>query len=133
MFHLYPIAPRPMLHERLKELRQVLKFSQDRMAEVLGMSQTAYCNLEKGHTQRLPSEDRLRRLVRRAGVSFDWLFGDPAAPTGTHAAEHSCPACDQLRREIELKDRTIRHLLSEVERIQDEGVNPGHLRPRIVR
>ena len=85
MFHLYPIALSPMLHERLKELRQVLKFSQDRMAEVLGMSQPAYCNLEKGHTQRLPSEGRLRRLVRRAGVSFERV--DLAGNVWTHATQ----------------------------------------------
>lgn len=60
------------LHERIKEARSRLGWSQAKLAEQLGVTRNAVSLWETGHSA--PSVARLASLSKMANVSLDWLL-----------------------------------------------------------
>ena len=59
--------------ERLKELRKEKGYTQEQMANILEIGQSAYAKWENDRTE--PSFENLIKLADLLEVSFDWLFG----------------------------------------------------------
>lgn len=59
--------------QRLKELRKEKGYTQEQMANILEIGQSAYAKWENGKTE--PSFESLVKLVDFFEVSLDWLFG----------------------------------------------------------
>lgn len=59
--------------QRLKELRKEKGYTQEQMANILEIGQSAYAKWENGKTE--PSFESLVKLVDLFEVSLDWLFG----------------------------------------------------------
>ena len=59
--------------ERLKELRKKAKLNQKQVADVLGLTVSAYGNYELG--QREPTIESLCKLADYYGVTVDYLIG----------------------------------------------------------
>ena len=64
--------------ERLKELRKNAKLNQKQVADVLGLTVSAYGNYELG--QREPNIESLCKLADYYGVSVDYLIGHASNP-----------------------------------------------------
>ena len=64
-----------VLGARLKTARKGCDLTQERLAELSGLSARHIANIEKGDVN--PSFEALRTLVKTLGVSFDSIF-DPA-------------------------------------------------------
>ena len=64
--------------ERLKELRKNAKLNQKQVADVLGLTVSAYGNYELG--QREPNIESLCKLADYYGVSVDYLIGHVSNP-----------------------------------------------------
>ena len=64
-----------VLGARLKAARKERDLTQERLAELSGLSARHIANIEKGDVN--PSFEALRTLVKTLGVSFDSIF-DPA-------------------------------------------------------
>lgn len=58
---------------RLKELRLQHGFSQEELAEQIGIKQNSYSDWENGKCK--PNYEKLEKLADFFGVSLDWLFG----------------------------------------------------------
>lgn len=67
------------LHERLVNLRKTHGYTQQRVAEALGISRGAYANYEIG--TREPDAETLSALAELYGVSVDYLVGRTDNPT----------------------------------------------------
>lgn len=59
--------------ERLKELRKEKGYTQEQMANILEIGQSAYAKWENDRTE--PSFENLIKLADLLEVSLDWLFG----------------------------------------------------------
>lgn len=59
--------------ERLKELRKEKGYTQQQIADEIGVNRGSYSNWEKG--KREPSFENLIKLADLLEVSLDWLFG----------------------------------------------------------
>lgn len=64
--------------ERLKELRKNAKLNQKQVADILGLTVSAYGNYELG--QREPNIESLCKLADYYGVSVDYLIGHVSNP-----------------------------------------------------
>ncbi len=62
-----------IFHKRLKELREEMGFSQEKLAKKLGYTQTCITKWESG--QRNPSLDDLMALAKFFNVTTDYLLG----------------------------------------------------------
>ncbi|MDU3459954.1 MAG: helix-turn-helix transcriptional regulator [Streptococcus oralis] len=60
-------------HEKLKMLRKKEGFTQQQIADEIGVNRGSYSNWEKG--KREPSFENLVKLADLLEVSLDWLFG----------------------------------------------------------
>lgn len=58
---------------RLKELRLQHGFSQEELAEKIGIKQNSYSDWENGKCK--PNYEKLEKIADFFGVSLDWLFG----------------------------------------------------------
>ena len=58
---------------RLKELRLQYGFSQEELAEKIGIKQNSYSDWENGKCK--PNYEKLEKIADFFGVSLDWLFG----------------------------------------------------------
>lgn len=58
---------------RLKELRLQHGFSQEELAEQIGIKQNSYSDWENGKCK--PNYEKLEKIADFFGVSLDWLFG----------------------------------------------------------
>ena len=58
---------------RLKELRLQHGFSQEELAEQIGIKQNSYSDWETGKCK--PNYEKLEKIADFFGVSLDWLFG----------------------------------------------------------
>ena len=58
---------------RLKELRLQHGFSQEELAEQIGIKRNSYSDWENGKCK--PSYEKLEKIADFFGVSLDWLFG----------------------------------------------------------
>ena len=104
-----------ILGARLKAARKGRDLTQERLAELSGLSARHIANIEKGDVN--PSFEALRTLVKTLGVSFDSIF-DPAEEqveaeiqeiSGLYRA---CP--EQGRRLILASTRAMAHELMDV-------------------
>ena len=59
--------------ERLKELRLQHGFSQEELAEKIGIKRNSYSDWENGKCK--PNYEKLEKIADFFGVSLDWLFG----------------------------------------------------------
>ena len=59
--------------ERLKEKRKEKGYTQEQMANILEIGQSAYAKWENDRTE--PSFENLIKLADLLEVSIDWLFG----------------------------------------------------------
>jgi transcriptional regulator with XRE-family HTH domain len=75
-----PHREEPELKEigrRLAATRLALGYTQDELADEIGVSRSAYGNWEQG--SRPPDYAAMRRLKKRFQVPLDWVYdGDPA-------------------------------------------------------
>ncbi|EJW14179.1 helix-turn-helix domain-containing protein [Paenibacillus alvei] len=67
-----------MLTDRLKEMRAKYGFSQDYVAERVGLKRTNIANYESGRN--VPPVDKLRDLADTYHTSIDYLVGRTKAP-----------------------------------------------------
>lgn len=58
---------------RLKELRLQHGFSQEELAEKIGIKRNSYSDWENGKCK--PNYEKLEKIADFSGVSLDWLFG----------------------------------------------------------
>ncbi|MDI1473749.1 helix-turn-helix domain-containing protein [Streptococcus taonis] len=58
---------------RLKELRLQHGFSQEELAEQIGIKRNTYSDWENGKCK--PNYEKLEKIADFLGVSLDWLFG----------------------------------------------------------
>ena len=58
---------------RLKELRLQHGFSQEELAELIGIKQNSYSDWENGKSK--PNYEKLEKIADFFSVSLDWLFG----------------------------------------------------------
>jgi len=58
---------------RLKELRLQHGFSQEELAEKIGIKRNSYSDWENGKCK--PNYEKLEKIADFFGVSLDWLFG----------------------------------------------------------
>ena len=58
---------------RLKELRKEKGYTQEQMANILEIGQSAYAKWENGKCK--PNYEKLEKIADFFGVSLDWLFG----------------------------------------------------------
>ena len=58
---------------RLKELRLQHGFSQEELAEKIGIKRNTYSDWENGKCK--PNYEKLEKIADFFGVSLDWLFG----------------------------------------------------------
>ena len=58
---------------RLKELRLQHGFSQEELAEKIGIKRNSYSDWENGKSK--PNYEKLEKIADFFGVSLDWLFG----------------------------------------------------------
>lgn len=70
-----------MLSSRIRELRERMKLSQARLAEAMGVTQTAVYKWENGQSE--PDVHKLRQLSAFFGVSMDDLCGEASAEPAT--------------------------------------------------
>ncbi|MCI1986939.1 MAG: helix-turn-helix domain-containing protein [Lactobacillus sp.] len=70
-----------MLPERLRKLRTEKHFTQNQMADKLGITRPAYTAYESGKRQ--PDYDALKRLAAIFEVSTDYLLGNTDKPAPT--------------------------------------------------
>jgi transcriptional regulator with XRE-family HTH domain len=63
-----------MLNSRLRELRKRKELSQESLANLLGVSQSAITSYENG--KNIPSPDVLKQIAKLFDVSIDYLLGN---------------------------------------------------------
>lgn len=83
------------LAERIRQIRMNLDYTQEKFAEILGISLTAYKKIESAENQ--ITLDGLRTLNRELGVSADYLlFGTRADTEKTWESIQNCSEDDKL-------------------------------------
>ena len=86
-----------MFSERLKQLRQNNRYTQDLLAEKLGISRVAYTKYEGG--KNMPTPDKLEKPADIFEVSVDYLLGrtdDPAPYKDVNADVEYPPELQKL-------------------------------------
>jgi transcriptional regulator with XRE-family HTH domain len=101
------------LNERLKKKRKEIGLSQTVVAELAGITQSAYAQIENGNTKSITIEAG-KGIAKALGVSFTELFEIEISGTG---ANESAAELEKLRdlvkeqgKRIEEKDLVIEHL-----------------------
>lgn len=69
------------LAERLRTLRESVRISQEKMAQLVGMKQSSINRYESGQSD--PSPETLLRYADYFDVSMDYIFGRTDKPQGT--------------------------------------------------
>lgn len=62
------------LHDNIRKFREQKQWSQEYMAEQLGLSKNGYAKIERGESR--PSLDRLEQITAVFGIGMIDLFGD---------------------------------------------------------
>lgn len=62
------------LHDNIRKFREQKQWSQEYMAEQLGLSKNGYAKIERGESR--PSLDRLEQITAVFGISMIDLFSD---------------------------------------------------------
>lgn len=89
-------------NQKLKRLRQEKNWSQEKLAEKIGVKRLAIGNYESGQTK--PSAETLQKIAEIFGVSIDYLLSD-------ESKKHT---------EVEIKDKTFIEYISEIEQMSEE-------------
>lgn len=89
------------LAEKIKKLRFERKWSQDKLAEKLGIGRQYVSKYETGKI--LPSADSLQKLAEVFGVSIDYLLSNEAKNLAS----------------IGIKDKNLLNLFAEVEKMDE--------------
>ena len=87
---------------RLKALRESIGFSQVKMAQALGTTQSSINRYENGQSS--PSVELFRRHADYFDVSLDYIFARTDKPQGEtyHFKPKAAPEREELRRFIEM-------------------------------
>ena len=87
---------------RLKALRESIGFSQVKMAQALGTTQSSINRYENGQSS--PSVELFRRYADYFDVSLDYIFARTDKPQGEiyHFMPKAAPEREELRRFIEM-------------------------------
>ncbi|HEY8435897.1 MAG TPA: XRE family transcriptional regulator [Haloplasmataceae bacterium] len=99
------------LHERLVNLRKMHGYTQQKVAEALGISRGAYGNYETG--KREPDTETLSALAELYGVSVDFLLGrtdNPAPPSTRRDIDRGTTIGKRLKQLREERQLTLRQL-----------------------
>lgn len=88
--------------KRLKALRESIGFSQVKMAQALGSTQSSINRYENGQSS--PSVELFRRYADYFDVSLDYIFARTDKPQGEtyHFKPKAAPEREELRRFIEM-------------------------------
>ncbi len=88
--------------KRLKALRESIGFSQVKMAQALGTTQSSINRYENGQSS--PSVELFRRYADYFDVSLDYIFARTDKPQGEiyHFKPKAAPEREELRRFIEM-------------------------------
>ena len=62
------------IYNRIRKIRLELNFTQEQMADKLGMKRTAYAKMEGGSSH--PSIETIKKIVSLSGKSYDWIIED---------------------------------------------------------
>lgn len=90
------------LHEKLRELRKSRGFSQQGLAERIGIHITYLSRLENGHNE--PSLEVIRKLMDVCGVSADFLLRD-----------------DEDNFEVQIKDKDLAERIRLIDSLDDKS------------
>lgn len=115
-----------ILAQRIKELRLENKMKQTEVAEVLGLSISAYCNYEYG--QREPGAATIIKLAQLYHVSADYLLGinepPPEEKTRIILASNS-PRRKELLGQMGIADFKVS--APNVDELVEEGLSPARI------
>jgi transcriptional regulator with XRE-family HTH domain len=93
---------------RIKQARTEAGFTQEEMADLLGMTMRGYQNYE---SERVPWR-KLGQIAELAGVTEMWLIrGDPAASNGANPAEPTLPEVLQRLDSLEGSVESLRQVV----------------------
>jgi transcriptional regulator with XRE-family HTH domain len=67
------LAEEPQIGQKIKKIRELRSYTQEYMAEQLGMSQTGYGNIERGETD--INLNRMKQISEILGIKIQELFG----------------------------------------------------------
>lgn len=70
------------LSKQLKLKREEKGYTQEQLAEKIGVSNTCISDYENVKNNKLPNIEHLSNIAYELEVSIDWLLGFPAAPNG---------------------------------------------------
>lgn len=89
------LAERLELAKRLREIRMDMDYTQEKFAEILGISLTAYKKIESAENQ--ITVNGLRILERELNISADYLiFGKPSDFNETWKLVQNCSENDKM-------------------------------------
>lgn len=98
------------LGERIKEARQRARLSQEKVAELIGVSRQAVTKWEAG--QSAPTTDNLFKLAEVLGTTVDLLIAQEDSPGSIAQQIYRMIKEDQLHREAERKARIRKNVLT---------------------
>lgn len=104
---------------RIRMARRKMGISQEALAQLVGVSRSAVANWESTRTNTYPSTERLQRLARETGVSYEWLGTGRGSPT---LQDTDIPAVD-----AELVEDPLERVLLEGFRASSEPLRQGLL------
>lgn len=91
--------------QKLKRLRQEKNWSQEKLAEEIGVKRLAVSKYESGQSK--PSAETLQKISEVFGVSIDYLLAEDS----------------KKLTEKEIKDKTLLEYVSEIEKMDEEEKN----------
>lgn len=105
-----------MFGEKMKKARLKRGYTQEYMAEKLGVNKGTVSHYEKGKT--FPNEEKLVRVSKVLNVSFDYLLGDEEHFEEREQSLYETDNKDELKMKGEMReevfeivDETIKRLL----------------------
>lgn len=102
--------------ERIRILRQAKQFTQENLADELGMSKSAYSKIERGDTD--ANISRLLRIAEILEVNIIDFFEDQPRISQFHDQQN--PYGYASKQEVEQLSRNIQMLLKEIEKMKLE-------------
>lgn len=68
------IVQRMSIHDKILELREKLKMSQDELEKITGLSQASISNIENGKVK--PRKNTLKKIAKAFGITLDELLAE---------------------------------------------------------
>jgi transcriptional regulator with XRE-family HTH domain len=94
------------LHERLKNARETLNISQEEMANIVGLSQTAVSQIENG-VRKKANVKYIDELIINHNISYEWIVHG----TGTMRKENT--NTDNVQFKTKVKEKTNKEQIFE--------------------